>query len=429
MRTLFIFLSLATLVFAWRALKLPLSILVSHLVSKKKAVLTKNDVADALKHSASFYRFPTEIELSSNGKQKNKIQGKVNYSFDVKLQRSMESFFQSYGPDYGAFVAIDPVSGRILSMVSFSKQNKIKENLALRATFPSASVFKVVTAAAAIEEHKISADTLIPFNGRKHTLYKGQIFKNQMTRWTQFITLKDAFAHSINTVFGKIGVFTVGSHSLRDYAGRFGFNRKIIADFSIEEGHALIPEDSWGLAESASGFTRGNTMSPLQGALIAASVANHGVIMEPYMVQSIAKADGSLLYSAVPKVAQVAIDPDTARVIRSLMKETVMRGTSRSSFRGFFRKDFSFMDVGGKTGSLTGDSPPGKYDWFVGYADSGSQRIAFAALTIHQKQWRVKSSYLARLAIESYFRDSLRHPSKTVAKTVVKTVAKAVVKN
>ncbi len=407
---LFIFLCLIISVVAFQVSK-PRTLDTS---TKKKNKLTKNEIAEVLKGPASFYQFPSQVEIPGEGNEKTRA--KIQYAFDPKLQKVMENLFHSYGPDYGAFVAMDPATGRVLSMVSFSRDRKISDNLALRATFPSASVFKVVTAAAAIEGHKVSADTVIPFNGRKHTLYRGQILKNNITRWTRFITLKEAFAHSINTVFGKIGAFTVGSDGLRDYANRFGFNRKIIADLPIQEGRAFIPDDSWGLAESASGFTRENKMSPLQGALIAASVANDGVMMEPYVVESIEREEGGLIYSVEPKVANVAVNPSTARVIRSLMKETVLSGTSRSSFKGFFKKDFTLLNVGGKTGSLYGDSPPGKYDWFVGYADSGPQRIAFAALTISEKQWRVKSSYLARRAIESYFKDTLPRHSKTVAK-------------
>lgn len=374
--------------------------------------LTKDKLAQVLGSSAAFYEFPPTIDLDVDSKEK--VHAKFQYSFDPKLQKVMENLFQSYGPDYGAFVALDATTGRVLSMVSYSRSKKMTDNLAIRASFPSASVFKVVTATAAIEKHRISGDTVIPFNGRNHTLYRGQILKSNITRWTRYITLREAFARSINTVFGKIGAFTVGSVGLRQYADRFGFNHKINADLPVQEGHAIIPDDSWGLAESASGYTRENTMSPLQGALIAASVANDGVMMEPYVVESVAKEDGTVLYSVQPKVAAITMDPSTASEIRSLMKETVLRGTSRGSFRGFFKKAFSFLDVGGKTGSLTGFDPPGKYDWFVGYADSGSHRIAVAAMTVNEKKWRVKSSYLARRAIESYFAQTL-HTNKNVA--------------
>jgi peptidoglycan glycosyltransferase len=413
----FIFICLISLSIAYSMTKSPVT-----LPLVKKFYLTKEKVGEALASSASFYQFPAEMEMSLGGAEK--VQTKIHYSFDLKLQKVMEDLFQSYGPDYGAFVAIDATTGRVLSMVSYSRNKIPPGNLALRATFPSASVFKVVTAAAAIESHKISAETIIPFNGRNHTLYRGQILKSNITRWTRFITLKEAFARSINTVFGKIGAFTVGSDGLRQYADRFGFNRKIASDVPIQEGRALIPTDSWGLAETASGFTRDNTMSPLQGALIAASVANDGITMEPYVVESVNRMDGSLLYAVEPKVATVTMDPSTALQIKALMKETVLHGTSRSSFRGFFRKDFSVLDVGGKTGSLTGLDPRGKYDWFIGYADSGTRKIAVAALTISEKQWRVKSSYLARRAIESFFKDPSRNLKSVALKTIaLKTVA------
>jgi cell division protein FtsI/penicillin-binding protein 2 len=369
----------------------------------------KQQVAEALGPFFSEYQFPSEISLDLTSG--NKVRAFVQYSFDLKLQKVMEGLFQAYNPDYGAFVALDASTGKILALVSYSRSKSVAYNLALRASFPSASVFKVVTATAAIDAHKISADTVIPVNGRNHTLYKGQILKGEVTRWTRFMTLKEAFASSVNTVFGKIGAFTVGSQGMRQFADRFGFNRKIAADVPIEEGHAWIPEDTWGLAESSSGFTKDNTMSPLQGALIAASIANDGVMMEPFMVEAVLDAQRSVLYAAEPKIASVTMGPETAHEVRALMKETVLHGTSRGSFRGFFKDHLSLVNVGGKTGSLTGYDPRGKYDWFVGYAVDGPHRFAVAALTIHEKLWRVKSSFLARLAIESYFKGSVHHPS------------------
>ncbi|MGZ3687993.1 MAG: penicillin-binding transpeptidase domain-containing protein [Bdellovibrionota bacterium] len=362
--------------------------------------LTKDSVARAI---GNFHEFPPEMEISID--EKTKVKATIEYAFEPELQKTMEQLFRQYTPDYGAFVALDATTGRVLSMVSYSRHHEMVENLTLRSTFPSASVFKVVTAAAAMESHKIGPDTIIPYNGRNHTLYRGNILKQNVNRWTRYITVKEAFARSINTVFGKLGAYTVGPDHLRVTADRFGFNRQIAADLVVQQGHAVIPDDPWGLAESASGFTRENTMSPLQGALIAAAIANDGLMMEPYVVQGIYKEDGTKIYAAGPRVATTTVDPTTAEEIRALMRETVRKGTSRGSFRNFFKKDLAALDVGGKTGSLTGFDPRGKYDWFVGYADGGAHRIAVAALTVHEKLWRVKSSYLARRAIEMYFKD------------------------
>jgi cell division protein FtsI/penicillin-binding protein 2 len=104
----------------------------------------------------------------------------------------------------------------------------------------------------------------------------------------------------------------------------------------------------------------------------------------------------------------VVVEESTAHELKKLMQETVRTGTSRSSFRGFFKKRLVPVEVGGKTGSLTGHDPHGKYDWFVGYADDGIHHLAVAALTVHQKTWRVKSAYLARRAMEVYLKHSAK---------------------
>jgi peptidoglycan glycosyltransferase len=369
--------------------------------------LTKDVLAQALGDSNAFFKLPSEMDIPVSDDGTEKLRAVVQYAFDPKLQQEMESLFRSYSPDYGAFVAMDATTGRVLAMVSYSRDPRMQDNLALRATFPAASIFKVVTAAAAIEERKLSPNSMIQFNGANHTLYRSNVLKTTVTRWSRHVSLKTAFAQSVNTVFGRIGAFTVGPERLRHYADRFGFNRRIASDLPIQQGSAPISADSWDLAQTASGFTRENTMSPLQGALIAAAVANDGIMMEPYVVQSVHDQEGTPIYAAEPHVAGVAVDPGTAAGIRALMAETITRGTSRKSFRGFFKGPFRDLDVGGKTGSLTGTDPQGKYDWFVGYAEGGNHRIAVSALTVHRKFWKVKSSYLARRAFEGYFRN---HP-------------------
>jgi penicillin-binding protein A len=382
-----------------------------------KLGLTKARLAQAMADPARFFTLPETMELpnelapAGHTARGTEFTAQLKYAFDPALQKEMEGLFQSYRPDYGAFVAMDAVTGRVLSMVSFSQDGR-QENLALRATFPSASVFKVVTAAAAIEVNRFSADTVIPFNGRNHTLYRSNVMSVKQTRWTRYITLKDAFAQSVNTVFGRIGAFTVGPEELRQYASRFGFNRVIAADVPMQPGKATIPDDSFGVAESASGFTRDNTMSPMQGALIASAIANDGAMMEPFIVESVLSPDGTPIYQAQPMMINTVVDPATAAEIRKLMSLTVKRGTASGSFRRFFRNELADLEVGGKTGSLTGTDPKGRYDWFVGFASNGKRRIAVAALTVHEKLWRVKSSWLARRAFEKVFADPDKRPSR-----------------
>ena len=168
------------------------------------ARISQREVAQALEIYTFFPELPAELDLKLDHEEEA-VPTKLEYTLDERLQKSVEGLFNLYRPDYGAFVALDPKDGKILALVSYSQSHGFHGNLALRASFPSASIFKIVTSAAAIEGHQYSADTIIPFNGRKHTLFRGQILGKEITRWTRYITLREAFAHSINTVFGKIG--------------------------------------------------------------------------------------------------------------------------------------------------------------------------------------------------------------------------------
>ena len=350
--------------------------------------------------------FPEFIDLSLDGGTKR---AQIDYTLDESSQAWMEKTIRQYKPDYGAFVAMDAKTGRILSLVSYSAVNPALQNLALRASFPAASIFKVVTASAAIDMAKARPDTVVPFNGANHTLYKRNVQDTKVTRWTRMMTMKEAFARSVNVFFGKLGLFIVGPKSLRMYATRYLFNQPIHSDIPVEMGHAVIDEnDPWGVVQVSSGFTRDTTMSPIQGAMIAAAVANDGIMMSPYIVDHLRDDGGKTMYEAQASQASEVIEPEAAAQIRKLFNETVRSGTSRKSFRQTVRRSaFDEVEFGGKTGSLTGMNPQGKCDWFVGYARYKGQRIAVAALTVNEKKWRVKSSMLANLFFTHYLKQSM----------------------
>ena len=77
---------------------------------------------------------------------------------------------------------------------------------------------------------------------------------------------------------------------------------------------------------------------------------------------------------------------------------------TKKSFQGFSRGAYENVEVGGKTGSLSGLNPKGRYDWFIGYAQLGDKKLAFASLCINEAYWYVKSSYIARKAVEHFFK-------------------------
>lgn len=331
---------------------------------------------------------------------------RIHYHIDRELQAAVEAELEKYRPDYGMVVALDAETGRILAMADVRRDGEDHDNMALRASYPAASVFKTVTAAAAIDIGKARASTVVPYNGKTTTLFKRDVFNHRNNQWTRHDTLEESFARSANTVFARLGIFTVGGDRLMEYSERFLFNRPLDADIPIEESTLeMDPEEEWSIAETASGYTRSTNISPIHGALLAATVVNDGSMPAPRLIDAITDEYGIILFESETAFPKPVVSRETATEMRKLMRETVASGSASKPFRGF-EKNFANVEVGGKTGSLTGFHPEGKYDWFVGYATDGDRKIAYAALCINKEYWYVKSAHLARRLVESYFSQS-----------------------
>lgn len=383
---------------------------------EKQRVTTQNSVREKIKEQLqkdfSANQFPSQIQWQNNSNSSannNLTNYKVKYTFDQDLQSNAEKLLKSYKPDYGAVVAIDANTGKVLAMASYQKNKKFDDNLTLKGSFPAASIFKIVTASAAVDKYQLSPNTLVFFNGGNYTLYKKNVMSTQHNRWTRGMSIKEAFARSINTVFGRLTFEHLQPKDLEDYAIRYGFNQKIASDLPFENGFADIPnEKSFHLAEIASGYNKVTRMSPIQGAMIGASIAADGDMKVPYVVDQILGPDNEVVFNAEPVTLAQTLSADGAQKLRTMMEATIKQGTSRKSFRTLIKnKKFKELVMGGKTGSLTGDDPKGKVDWFVGYAIGDTEKIAIAALTVNVQYWTVKSSYLAQSLFKVHFKEQM----------------------
>ena len=87
-----------------------------------------------------------------------------------------------------------------------------------------------------------------------------------------------------------------------------------------------------------------------------------------------------------------------------MMEMTLTKGTIRKTFRGWARdKALADLTIGGKTGSLNGQSLSGEHNWFVGFAEEGSKRLVISSVIVNHPLWHIKPSYLARVAFTNYF--------------------------
>ena len=363
----------------------------------------RKNVAESIAPYVNENAYPKLVPLKTDNMM---VEAVVEYHFDPGIKKYIDELLEHYGPDFAAVVAMEPESGRILALSSYVRDGEPVGNLTVHSEFPAASLFKIVTATAAIDRGIATPKTVYEFNGKDTSLYKKHVLRHKRTKWTRTANLSEAFGRSINTVFGRIGVFDVGGDSLMDYSKVLGFDQPLPIDISVASSRANFnPKDEWSVAEAGSGYTKSLTMSPLHAAMMVATIVNDGKLVEPRLVKDAHFLNGPMIYSSDEQLQQV-LDADTAKDMRVLMRKTVQSGSARKRFRGFFKGSYADLDVGGKTGSLTGLNPKGRTEWFAGYGDSGENQIAVAAVVVNKKVWRVKPSYLARKIFEEYFKPS-----------------------
>ncbi|MBU0994540.1 MAG: PbpA [Proteobacteria bacterium] len=309
-------------------------------------------------------------------------------------------------PRYIGIVAIDPETGRVLAMTSFDKEDS-QSNRCLSSEFPAASLFKIVTASAAIESGALNPGSTLEYNGGKYTLYRSQL-DDRKNRYTNRVTLKQSFAESINPIFGKIGANTLKKDLLLEYAEAFYFNHDINFELPLPQSSFEASDNPYERAELASGFNRRTQISPLHSALLSATILNHGKLLEPTIIDRITNEQGEVLYKNDVKLINKTLSEETSEALKYMMEATIKSGTAKKAFRGCKRDPvLSKLFIGGKTGSISNRQNDLKYDWFAGFAEekNGSKKIAIAVIVAHEKYLGPRACNYAKLAMKTFFQN------------------------
>lgn len=302
-------------------------------------------------------------------------------------RRAQEAAYRGLAGRKGAVAAVEPATGRILALVTspsydpselsgnseavvsaWDRLNHDPEkpmlNRAVRQTYPPGSTFKVVTAAAALDAGVVTdlderTDSPDPYR-----------LPGTTTRLTNEgdgcadASVRDAFEWSCNTVFAKLGV-DVGVRDMVATAQAFGFNdTEVRIPFSVAPSTFDPHVDRAQLALSSIG--QYNTRAtPLQMAMVAAAVADGGVLRPPYLVERTTRHGGALLSGSGARPGRQVMRPATAARLAELMAGVVQEGTgTNAALPGVL--------VGGKTGTAQhGVGNTGvPYAWFVSWAQS-----------------------------------------------------------
>lgn len=341
---------------------------------------------------------------------------RVTYTFNSDLEEFIKKQLALYHPDYTSVVVMDNETGHILAAVDYARQKSLYgRDLAFTNSHPAASIFKVITAADLLENTHIKTDTEFSFTGRSTTLYRHQLKEppNRRQRWIRTLDLEKAFATSNNVIFGRTAIENLTPAGLKKMAEKFGFNKRLVEGVNLSPSVFSMASDQYNLAEFSSGLNDKTLMSPVHGAVIGSVVANGGVLRYPVVIKSLESLSDKKVIFPPLKKDEVVLTPRTSEDLRSLFQATITQGTARASFRRS-RYLLEKLEIGGKTGSLTGGEPFGKRDWFVSYAksleDKNDKGISICVMIVNQKRWYVKSSLVAKNIMEYYY--STLYPQK-----------------
>lgn len=379
---------------------------------EEQARLAKKDLA-ALMGARNDYSGQAGVldVVDANGRQFF-----VRTTVEPELQARGEAWVKASRAHQAALVVMNAETGEILALAGYDDSQNTS-NIALSNSFPAASLFKIVTAAAALEQAQMSAESKLSYDGGKHTLYKRNLAK-EPDQGHNSATLKESFADSINSVFGKIGIYTLGAEGLSDFAGRFGFNSEFDFDLPVDPSIFVVNDDDpFHLAELASGYNRSTKVSPLHGALLAASALGRGAVPEPHIVETVFDKENRIYYQAGLEKKEI-ISPTAAEELAKLMRQAVEKGTGRRVLQGAAKGSvLSSLIIGGKTGTINNEEGQ-RVDWFVAWATprpgaACQDKLALSAVVVHSGMTTTTSQKLVRDALNAYYRDRLELKKKS----------------
>lgn len=316
-------------------------------------------------------------------------------SIDPELQRKTVRILKDYNVPWGASVAIEPSTGRVLAIAEHAREGS-GAGLAARAFAPAASIFKIVTGAALLEAG-ISASETVCVHGGLRRLAPAHL--KDSPRDHRCVTLAEAMGHSTNAVFAKLAHRHLRPDSLREVAERLRFGTPLAVEGgAIGPSPLAIPDDDeFHFATTAAGFNTGVRLTPIHGALLAAAIGNKGMLPDARIIDAI---DGIPVEGA-PHARRI-LSEGVAKDLGEMLEKTVTTGTARAAFRERRGAALPGIRVAGKTGSLFEKDPFRDATWFVGYAPMEEPTIAVASVVVNGDKWRIRANYLARETLRSY---------------------------
>jgi peptidoglycan glycosyltransferase len=322
----------------------------------------------------------------------------VRTTLDADAQRAA---LGALGGRAGSIVALEPRTGRVRVMASVPgyDPNDVPKrfrqlartsatpaliNRATQGRYPPGSTFKVVTAAAALDSGRFQPDTIV--DGSSPKTVSGTPLSNFGGQSYGPISLTDALTNSVNTVWAEVGA-RLGGRTMADYMERFGFGDLPPLDYppdqmtpsGIYSGRRLIStrRRSVDIGRVAIGQER-LQVTPLQMAMVAATVANRGTLMAPRLVERVIDAEGRVVDRPGTEQLAKVMSSRAALQLTQMMANVVEEGSGTAAALEGVR-------VAGKTGTAEVDGGAANQAWFIAFAPVDRPQMAIA-VTVERTQ-------------------------------------------
>ena len=267
------------------------------------------------------------------------IDADLNFILNDEMKREFKNVnaYEAYG------LIMDPNSGKILAVATFSKDKDLLRNNIFQSQYEPGSIFKPLIVAAAMNEGFITANTQFNVGDGRIVRFKKTI--RESSRSTRgVITTREVIMKSSNV--GMVLISDYFTNALfEQYLKDFGLYDKTGVDFPNELKPYTLPYQEWdGLKKNNMAFGQGIAITPIQMITAFSAVVNGGTLYKPYLVEKITDGEGIVIRRNTPTVVRKVISESVSESMRSILTDTVDKGTGkRARIEGYA--------VGGKTGT------------------------------------------------------------------------------
>lgn len=354
-----------------------------------------------------FERFVNTLREEKN--EGDTVVSTLNY----RLQKTA---YEALGNADGAVVVMEPDTGKILAMISkpdfdpndidevwkeVNSENSNSSVLLNRATqglYPPGSTFKILTTLSYMRQNPLKYKKYSYNCSVEESIFNGVSVHcyNHKTHGEQ--NLSSALANSCNQAYADLGI-DLDVEEWKELLEKFLFNKSLpYTDASSTSRFYLDGKSDKGYIPQTA-FGQGDTLiTPLHNAMITATIANGGLMMKPYMIDSIENYKGVRIKKFSPSSYDTLLSSKEVDVLTSYMRQVVEEGTAADYFSG------TTYEVAGKTGTAEYANGEHDYSWFVGFSNIDNPEIVVSVLVEESDVNGVRATAIARQIFDSYYK-------------------------